>query len=170
MYIKNGEIEDFAPIELVSHGIFESSHYKSMSDLIDAYLKYISNSEKKNRSDPLIEKLETRISRQKETINAYKRQCDILGKMAEAIYTNYKNVNDTLNKIKGLSHKLTWEKLKENIVNIPFVTDIDPSTNKLTGIFDGVDVVLDYNKGLDANASEIYDKKKVIMEKSKRAE
>ena len=54
-------------------------------------------------------------------------------------------------------------------MKIPFVKDIDPSKNMVTGVFAGETVILDYTKGIDANASDIYQKGKDVGEKAKRA-
>ena len=168
-YIKDGKIEDFAPIEMVSHEDMESKRYETMSKLIHAYMEQISDEEEEAYVDPEIEKLNRRISKQEETLDEYNVQCDELRRKAEALYTDYQNANDLLNVLMEQSAKLTWEKLRAGAMKIPFVKDIDPSKNMVTGMFAGETVTLDYTKGIDANASDIYQKGKDVGEKAKRA-
>lgn len=169
-YVKDGAIEDFAPIEMCSHDDMESKRYETMSKLIHAYMEQISDAEEEAFVDPEIEKLNRRISKQEETLDEYKMQCDELRRKAEALYTDYQNANDLLNVLMEQSSKLTWEKLREGAMKIPFVKDIDPSKNLVTGTFANETVTLNYTKGIDANASDIYQKGKDIGEKAKRAE
>ena len=168
-YIMDGRIEDFAPIEMVSHDDMESKRYETMSKLIHAYMEQISDEEEEAYVDPEIEKLNRRISKQEETLDEYNVQCDELRRKAEALYTDYQNANDLLNVLMEQSSKLTWDKLRAGAMKIPFVKDIDPSKNMVTGVFAGETVILDYTKGIDANASDIYQKGKDVGEKAKRA-
>lgn len=169
-YIKDGRIEDFAPIQMASHDDMESKRYETTSKLIHAYMEEISDAEEEASVDPEIEKLNRRISKQEETLDEYRVQCEELRRKADSLYTDYQNANDLLNVLMEQSSKLTWEKLREGAMKIPFVKDIDPSRNLVTGMFAGETITLDYTKGIDANASDIYQKGKDVGEKAKRAE
>lgn len=169
-YIKDGRIEDFAPIQMASHDDMESKRYETTSKLIHAYMEEISDAEEEAFVDPEIEKLNRRISKQEETLDEYRVQCEELRRKADCLYTDYQNANDLLNVLMEQSSKLTWEKLREGAMKIPFVKDIDPSRNLVTGMFAGETITLDYTKGIDANASDIYQKGKDVGEKAKRAE
>lgn len=169
-YLKDGSIEDFAPVTLVSHEGMETKRFDTMSKLIHAYMEEISDAEEEAFVDPEVEKLNRRISKQEETLDEYRMQCDELRRKAEALYTDYQNANDLLNVLSEQSRRITWEKLSEGAMKIPFVKSIDPSKNMVTGVFAGETVTLDYTKGIDANASDIYQRGKDIGEKAKRAE
>ena len=169
-YLKEGRIEDFAPIRMISHDDLESKAYGSMSEVIDAFVQQMKDDEEEAYVDPEVEKLNRRIAKQEETVLEYKERCDELKRKAEALYTDYQNVTQLLEVLKEQSQKLTWEKLKEGAMKIPYVKDIDPSKNHVTGVFGEETVTLDYTKGLDANASEIYQQSKDIGEKGKHAE
>lgn len=169
-YIKDGKIEDFAPIQMASHDDMESKRYETTSKLIHAYMEEISDAEEEAFVDPEIEKLNRRISKQEETLDEYRVQCEELRRKADSLYTDYQNANDLLNVLREQSSKLTWEKLREGAMKIPFVKNIDPSKNLVTGVFAGETITLDYTKGIDANASDIYQKGKDVGEKAKRAE
>ena len=169
-YLKDGKIEDFAPIQMASHDDLESKGFDSMSAVIDAFVKQIADEEEENYVDPEILKLNRRITKQEETVDEYRMRCDELKKKAEALYSDYQKVSQLLEVLNEQSKKLTWEKLKEGAMKIPYVRSIDPSKNLVTGEFGGEVVTLDYTKGIDANASDIYQDSKEIGEKGKHAE
>ncbi|MDR2845966.1 MAG: NFACT RNA binding domain-containing protein, partial [Candidatus Methanoplasma sp.] len=116
------------------------------------------------------EKLKKRIEKQTETVDEYKLESEDLKIRADAIYANYQQVNDLLRVLSEQSKKLTWDKLKEGALKIPFVVSIEPPKDIVVGKFSELNVTLNYTKGLDANASEIYQKSKDIFDKAKRAE
>ncbi len=169
-FLKDGLIEDFAPVDLVSHSDLEKKRYETISQVIDAYMQQIGEAEEEAFVDPRVEKLMKRIGKQEETLEEYREQCDDLRVKAEALYTDYAKVSELLSVLNEQSSKLTWDKLKEGASKIPFVTSIDPSKNLVTGTFEGHTITLDYTKGLDANASDLYQKGKEVGEKAKRAE
>lgn len=169
-YLRDGRIEDLAPVMLLSHEDMEAKRFDTMSAVIDAYMSEVAEDEADSYVDPEIEKLNKRISKQEETVDEYRLECEDLRRKAEALYNDYQNVSELLAVLAEQSAKITWDKLKAGAMKIPFVTDIDPSRNLVTGKFAGETVTLDYTKGLDANASDIYQRGKDIGEKAKRAE
>ena len=169
-YLKDGQIEDLAPIEMLSHSDLEKQSYDSMSKLIDAFLVQIAEEEEEAFVDPRVEKLNKRIAKQEETLEEYKEQCEIYRRKAEALYTDYAKVSELLSVLLEQSSRITWDKLREGASKIPFVTSIDPSKNQVTGTFAGETVTLDYTKNLDANASDLYQRGKAVGEKAKNAE
>jgi predicted ribosome quality control (RQC) complex YloA/Tae2 family protein len=169
-FLKDGKIEDFAPIQMLSHDDLESKPYESMSAVIDAFVQQMKDEEEENYVDPEVMKLNRRITKQEETVDEYRTRCDELKKKAEALYTDYQKVSQLLEVLNEQSKKLTWEKLTEGAMKIPYVKSIDPSKNKVTGEFGGETVTLDYTKNIDANASDIYQDSKEIGEKGKHAE
>lgn len=169
-FLKDGRIVDFAPVMMQSHDDLEPKRYETMSAVIDAYLAEVAEDEADAYVDPEIEKLNKRISKQEETVDEYRLECEELRTKAEALYTDYQNVSELLAVLSQQSVRLTWDKLREGAMKIPFVISIDPSKNLVTGKFAGEEVTLDYTKGLDANASDIYQRGKDIGEKAKRAE
>lgn len=169
-WLKEGSIEDFAPVELASRSDMESKRFDTSSACIEAYLTQIADAEEEAYVDPEVEKLNRRIAKQTETLEEYKAECDALRKKAEALYTEYGKVTELLEVLKTQSAKLTWDKLKEGAMKIPFVSSIDPSKNLVTANIADESVTMDYTIGLDANASLIYQKGKDVGEKSKRAE
>ena len=169
-YLKDGKIEDFAPIVMTSHDDLECQRYDSMSSVIDAFVQQMKDEEEEAYVDPEVEKLNRRIAKQEETVDEYRTRCEELKRKAESLYTEYQKVSQLLEVLKEQSAKLTWEKLTEGAIKIPYVRSIEPSKNKVTAEIAGETVTLDYTKNLDANASDIYQDSKEIGEKGKHAE
>ena len=169
-FLKDGMIEDFAPVDMVSHSDLEKKAFDTISQAVDAYMQQIGDAEEEAFVDPRVEKLQKRIGKQEETLEEYREQCEDLRVKAEALYTDYAKVSELLAVLLDQSSKITWEKLKEGASKIPYVTSIDPSKNLVTGTFEGHSITLNYTKGLDANASDLYQKGKDVGEKAKRAE
>ncbi len=169
-FLRDGEIQDFAPVDMVSHSDLDRVRYSTTSQAIDAYLKQMGEAEEKAFVDPRVEKLLKRISNQEETLEEYREQCEVCRRRAESLYTEYTKVSELLLVLLDQSSKITWEKLKEGASKIPFIKDIDPSKNQVTTEFAGETVTLDYTKSLDANASDLYQRGKEVGEKAKRAE
>ena len=169
-YLKDGKIEDFAPIVMCSHDDLESKSYGSMSAVIDDFVQQMADEEEEAYVDPEVEKLNRRILKQQETVDEYRARCEELKRKAEALYTDYQKVSQLLEVLNEQSKRLTWDKLKEGAMKIPYVKDIDPSKNLVTAVIAEETVSLDYTKGIDANASDIYQDSKEIGEKGKHAE
>ncbi|MDR3206365.1 MAG: NFACT family protein [Candidatus Methanoplasma sp.] len=170
VFVKDGKIEDIAPVDLEIHSDLERRKYSTMSEAIDALIREAGEEEEAAYVDPEAEKLRKRVEKQRETVDDYKAEAEDLKLRADAVYADYQAASNLLKVLGEQSSKLTWDKLREGAMKIPFVTDIDPSKSRVTGKFAGVSVTLDYTKGLDANASDIYRRGKEIFEKAKRAE
>jgi len=169
VFRKDGNIVDVAPVRLHIYDDTEPEIVKSMSVAIDSLIKEIGEAEEEVFIDPDVEKLKIRIQKQGETVDEYKMESEDLKKRADAVYLEYKKVNDLLTVLEQKSKELTWEKLAEGAKKIPFVTDVEPSKNLITVNISELKVTLDYTKGIDANASMIYQKSKDIADKAKRA-
>lgn len=169
-YLKDGKIEDFAPVMLQSRSDLESKHYDTMSALIEAYLEETGEALEEAYVDPAVERLEKRISKQDETLLDYRLQEEEYRRKAEALYADYQKAAGLIQVLDEQSRKITWEKLKEGASKIPYVESIDPAKTRVTAVMSGETVTLDWTKGVDANASDLYQKGKDIGEKAKRAE
>lgn len=169
-YLKDGKIEDFAPVMLQSRSDLESKHYDTMSTLIEAYLEETGEALEEAYVDPAVERLEKRISKQEETLLDYKLQEEEYRRKAEALYADYQKAAGLIQVLDEQSRKITWEKLKEGASKIPYVESIDPARTRVTAVMSGETMTLDWTKGVDANASDLYQKGKDIGEKAKRAE
>ena len=170
VFRKDGSIVDVAPVNLQIYDDTECQRVQSMSLALDALMQEIGQTEEEAYVDPETEKLKKRIQKQTETVDEYKMESEDLKNRADALYAEYQKVNELLTVLGNKSKELTWEKLTEGAMKIPFVNGIDPSKNTVAAVVADLKVSLDYTKNIDANASDIYKKSKDILEKSKRAE
>ena len=169
IYRKDGKIVDLAPVRLMSLEGAETEVFESLSLAIDAMMGEIREEAEQDFVPPELERLQRRIDRQEETVEEYIRDAEEFRLQADALYADYSKTETLLNVLKEQSEKLTWDKLKEGAMKIPYVKSIDPSKDAVTAEIGGYATVLDYTKGIDANASLIYQKGKDIGERGKRA-
>lgn len=170
VYRTDGKITDIAPVKLVSYGNAEAERFETISLAIDAFMKETERQETADYVDPEIIKLRRRAEKQEEIVSEYRREAEELRMQADGLYTDYQRASELLEVLNEQSKKLTWEKLAEGAMKIPFVKSIDPSKNSVTAKLGGTEVTLDYTKNLDANASLIYQAGKDIGDRGKRAE
>lgn len=165
----DGEIVDITPTNLSIYEEFGTEEFQTLSLAVGKLMEEISEAEERNYVDPELEKLQRRIDKQTETIEEYQRDSESLRAKADAVYAYYGQINELLEVLKVQSARLTWDKLKEGASKIPFVASIDPRKNSVTVKFDDITIPLDYTKGIDANASNIYAQGKEISDKAVRA-
>ena len=169
MYTDGDEVVDITPADLGIYEQYQKVTFPTISSAVEELMSRLGEKEERTRVDPELERLRRRMESQTETVESYRREADDLREKADALYTDYAKADELLKVLNEQSAKLTWEKLKEGAMKIPFVKSIDPSKNSVVATLNGKDVRLDYTKGLDANASDIYAKGKEIGEKSARA-
>ena len=169
IYRTGDEIADVTPIDMTIYSDLEKEPASSFSEALNTFISTIAEAEELAYVDPEVEKLQRRVDRQNETIEGFVEEAVDLKNKADSIYTNYQKVDELLKVLNEQSKKLGWDKLKEGASKIPFVTNIDPSKNRITATLDERAVTLDYSKGIDANASDIYQRGKELNEKAVRA-
>lgn len=170
VFSNGDEIVDVAPVDLAIYDQYTSERFETMSGALDRLISSLKEAEEEEYTDPEMDKLQRRIDRQTETIEEYRTEAEDLRKRADLIYANYQQVNELLTVLSEQSKKITWEKLAEGAMKIPYVSSIDPSKNTVTALFDKTSVTLDYTKAIDANASSIYQQGKDLNEKALRAD
>jgi len=169
VYRDGGKIVDFSPVPMEMHSALEAQEMATVSLCVDAFMAERETVRISAAVDPRITRMEKRIQNQMATIEEYEAESGALRAMGDAIYTDYQNADELLNVMFQQSKILTWEKLAEGAMRVPFVTSVDPSKNSVTARLSGVEVPLDYTKSLDANASDLYSAGKDVGEKAKRA-
>jgi predicted ribosome quality control (RQC) complex YloA/Tae2 family protein len=164
-----GEVAEISPVEMSVYSDCTAEKYDSISKAIEALIRETAETAAEEYIDPETEKLQRRIEKQTETVEEYREAADELRRKADVLYSEYKMTDDLLNVLGEQSKKLTWEKLKAGAMKIPYVVSIDPSKNAVIAKLGGLDVPLDYTKGLDANASILYGQGKELNDKADRA-
>lgn len=169
VYREDGKIVDLAPVPLAMWESPDSESKETLSLCVAAFMAERETQKIKVATDPRLTKMEKRVENQTATIAEYEMESQQFKEMGDAIYSDYSNADELLKVMSQQSKILTWEKLAEGAVKIPFVTAVDPSKNSVTAKLAGIEVPLDYTLGLDSNASALYAKGKEIGEKAKRA-
>ncbi len=170
IFRKDGKIVDVAPVDLQIYDDCEKEPADTISIAIGKYMAELATAEKKEFKDPEIEKLKKRIERQTETVQNYRQSAERLKAQADVLYTEYQKITQLLAVLNEQSKKLSWEKLTEGALKIPYVEYIDPSKQIVAVNLGILSVELDYTKGLETNASDIYAKGKNEMTKAENAE
>lgn len=170
IYRRDGKIVDLAPVKLKSLEDAETETFESLSLAIDLMVKETEEDVAKEYVPPELVRLRRRIEKQEETVEKYIKDAEEFRIQADALYTDYSKTETLLNVLKEQSEKLTWDKLTDGAMKIPYVKSINPSKNTVRAEIGGYETTLDYTKGIDANASIIYQKGKDIGERGKRAE
>lgn len=170
IFRQEGKIVDIAPMDL---HIYEDCVKEPMPTISEAIGKFMGENEAEEQRefvDPEIEKLKKRIEKQKETVDAYRVEAERLKAQADSLYTEYQKVSELLTVLGEQCKKLSWEKLTEGALKIPYVSYIDPSKNIVAMKIGILEVELDYTKNIDTNASEIYARGKEQNEKADNAQ
>ena len=169
IYRDGEEIADVTPFRMQIYSELDVSQEETFSKAMNTFISTVKDAEDQAFVDPELEKLQRRVDRQSETIEEYLGEAEDQRRRGDSVYANYGKVDELLKVLNEQSKKRGWEKLTEGAMKIPFVTGIVPAKKKITATLDGLDVTLDYTKGLDANASDIYQHGKEMGEKASRA-
>lgn len=169
-YLRDGRIEDFAPVRLESRSDLEAKPFGTMSELVETYLRETGEAAEEAYVDPAVERMMKRISKQEETLDGYRMMEEEHRQTAEALYSDYQKAAELLSVLDTQSKRLTWDKLREGAFRIPYVEALDPEDHIVRATIGGRVMELDWTKGVDANASDMYQKGKEVGEKAKRAE
>ena len=151
VFKENGKIVDLAPIDLRIYDGCEKVPVSSISEAIGMLMAQNSEEETEEATDPEIERLKKRIAKQKETVDAYRVEAERLKAEADSLYTEYQKVDELLNVLSEQSAKLSWDRLTEGALKIPWVAWIDPSKNTVAVKIGMLEPELDYTKGIDGH-------------------
>ncbi|MBP5203362.1 MAG: NFACT family protein, partial [Candidatus Methanomethylophilaceae archaeon] len=120
-YLKDGKIEDFAPMRLESRSDLESRSYGTMSEMVHAFMTEISDAEEEAFVDPEVEKLNRRVAKQEETLEGYREEEAEMRRKADALYADYQKTSELLAVLDEQSKKIGWDKLRAGAMKIPYV-------------------------------------------------
>jgi predicted ribosome quality control (RQC) complex YloA/Tae2 family protein len=100
-YFKDGKICEFALAELIELGDCERREFESLNEAIDEYY-YANPEEEGEKRERKIAKLQKRLEAQKRRLEELKREEEELRAKGDAIYANYKKVEEALKRNKGI--------------------------------------------------------------------
>ncbi len=169
IFRKDGHILDLAPVDLQIYDDCEKETAPSISDAIGLFMAETDRKTEEELTDPEIEKLKKRVEKQSETVEAYRDGAACLKTQADGLYADYQRTAELLAVLSAQAPKLTWEKLKEGALKIPYVKELDAEHGTVTAELGGSTVTLDYMLSLDANASAIYARSKTESDKAGKA-
>lgn len=169
IFRRDGKIVDIAPMDLRIYEDCDRETVPTISEAIGKLMEENEAEEHREFVDPEIEKLKKRIEKQRETVEAYRMEAERLKAQADSVYTEYQKVSELLGVLGEQSRKLSWEKLTEGALKIPYVSYIDPSKNTVAVRIGLFEVEMDYTRNIDTNASDIYARGKEQGEKADNA-
>ncbi len=129
------ELVDIVPFELEFYKDFEKKDFKGYNEALDDYFTKQVKEEKideyKSRHKKEFEKLNRIIDEQKKQIERMQASIKANNEKAEAIYSNYKLVDEILREIKKAREKYSWKEIKEKLKGHKTIKDINEKEGKI---------------------------------------
>ena len=166
--IIDGELEDVSPIPLKQHEGFETVQYNNFSSAIHHYVQNLRSDEP--QEDKEVSRLKRLHARQKEAIDAQLAVADDYSKQAEAIYSQYSDVDTFLKKFSKVVEGKTWDEIREAVKPHSVISEIDPKNHTLKVTVADRPVLLDYTLSIEGNANMLYSLSKEAKAKAKGAQ
>ena len=166
--IINEELEDVSPIPLKQHEGFETVQYENFSTAIHHYVQNIRNDEP--QEDKEVSRLKRLYTRQKEAIDAQLAVAEDYSKQAEAIYSQYSDVDAFLKKFSQIVEGKTWDEIRETVKPHSVISEIDPKNHTMKVTVAERQVLLDYTLSIEGNANMLYLLSKDARAKAKGAQ
>ena len=155
---------DATPYPLMVNEGFEREDLPTLSAAISAFLANRKDVEVK--VDPELQRLQRQLDQQLKGIEATEQEASTLQAQGDAMYTNYADVSQTLERMRELSVDSTWENLKESGSKVPLVISVDPRRRGFVMKLGDGQVSLDYSVSIDENANRLYTQAKEMREKA----
>ncbi|MBN1503160.1 NFACT family protein [Candidatus Woesearchaeota archaeon] len=126
---------DITPFELFKYKDIEKKSFNSFNNALDSFLTKKSTTEKRKRQESRYEKqiknAESIIQNQKNQIEGLKRAYEESQKKGEAIYENYKQIEEILSALKKAREKYSWKEIKEKIKQHRSIKEINEKEGKI---------------------------------------
>ena len=159
-----GVPEDVTPLPLVQYSDETLQTYATISEALDDFLRNQKAEDERKESEES-RRLKRQLERQKETMVQLKEEIEDSSRKAETIYTNYGAIDDILSKMREGSESSTWDDIKEIGLGLAGVKEVDPATHRLIVEVNKELIRLDYSKGIEENADDIYKRTKELRSK-----
>ena len=173
--------EDVISLNLKQYETFERKEYESFNEACDEFY----SSKVKNEITGIQEaawnkkvgKFAKRLEKQEETLRGFEKTIEDSQKKGELLFTNYVQVNNILNVIKGAREKdYGWKDIgktlkdakKSGMAEAQIFESMDPLGN-ITLRIDDVSIAMDSKKSIPDNAEVYYEKAKKAKRKIKGA-
>ncbi len=173
--------EDVIPINISQYEGFEKKTYESFNEACDEFY----SSKVKNEITDIqeaawnkkVSKFSKRLEKQEETLRNFENTIADSQRKGELLFTNYVQVDNILNVIKGAREKdYGWKDIgktlkdakKSGMADAQIFESMDPLGN-ITLVIDDVSIALDSKKSIPDNAEVYYEKAKKAKRKIKGA-
>ena len=162
------ELADVSPIPLKQHEGCAVETYENFSAAIHHYIQNLKDEQP--QEDKEVSRLKRLYDRQKEAIDAQLAVADDYTAQAEAIYSQYADVDAFLKKFSKLVEGKNWEEIREIVKPYSVISEIDPKNHTLKVSVAGKEVLLDYTLMIEGNANMLYSLSKEAKAKAKGAQ
>ena len=173
--------EDVIPFSLKQYESFEKEEYESFNEACDEFY----SSKVKNEITDIqeaawnkkVSKFSKRLEKQEETLRNFEKTIEDSQRKGELLFTNYVQVDNILNVIKGAREKdYGWKEIgktlkdakKSGMADAQIFESMDPLGN-ITLVIDETSIALDSKKSIPDNAEVYYEKAKKAKRKIKGA-
>ena len=173
--------EDVIPFSLKQYESFEKEEYESFNEACDEFY----SSKVKNEITDIqeaawnkkVSKFSKRLEKQEETLRNFEKTIEDSQRKGELLFTNYVQVDNILNVIKGAREKdYGWKEIgktlkdakKSGMADAQIFESMDPLGN-ITLVIDDTSIALDSKKSIPDNAEVYYEKAKKAKRKIKGA-
>ena len=160
---------DMAPIDLLQYGSEARERFESTSAAIANYVERAGNL-KQRAENPEVQRLARQVEQQNGVIEALNKESSDLTRQAEALYANYQESAGFLLSFQKAAAGKGWEEIREISKTFPNVLEVKPQDSTVRAMIGGVEVPLDYSKGLEENANILFSRAKEARAKVVSAE
>lgn len=130
IYLKDGELEDVFPFPLTTMEMHEKKEFPSFSEAVDYYIQHATPDTKTSHDGRLAE-LRRIIEQQEKNILALETEEAEQRAKAEALYSNYIQLNTLLEELKTISKKHSWQDIKEKLKGHALIKDVNPKDKSI---------------------------------------
>ncbi len=132
---KKDQLKDIVPFKLNYYKDLEQKAYETYHQAFDDIITQTISEEtpkKLTKSEKELQKLQSIIQHQSDSVNKLKKKEKDNQDKAAAIYENYQLVQDTITQIKEASKKLSWKEIKAKLKNHKIIKSVNAKDKTVT--------------------------------------
>ncbi|MEM0449043.1 MAG: ribosome rescue protein RqcH [Methanomassiliicoccales archaeon] len=169
LYMQNGEKPlDATPIPLLLYQSVKKHEFPSFSEALGYYLEKASLLQEMSVGNPEIQRLERQLTQLREAESKSRAEATELTKKAETLYSNYSEAQTILARLAEL-RGLDWDEVRQRVKGDAQIASIFPERREADILLAGIEIRVDYTKGLEENASLLYAQARDARDKAERS-
>jgi predicted ribosome quality control (RQC) complex YloA/Tae2 family protein len=129
--LESGEIEDVLSYPLHSLSSHEHKSFPSFSEAVDYYMQHASP-DISTSHDAKVESLKKIIEQQEKNIIVLEQEEGEQRAKAEALYSNYVQLDALLKELKAISQKHSWQDIREKLSGHALIKDVNPKEKTIS--------------------------------------